>query len=342
MKHRTLFLALVAFLAVAGPLRAHHGQEFLLVQDATTPEPLYGSLFSSFEWSKYGSEDELSLEPGFLLGVAPHVSLGATVNVADEGRGWDYQSVTPYIHVELTPRTWPVRIAVMGGYEFGQGNDDAPRTRTRTIRTTTKGKKVTRTVTTGDAAGGTDDEEPVPCGPEYGPDAPPCDDVSPPAGAASARRHSIRHSGHASHQTTVTTTTVSRGTTTTRTVTEEIGGLSEPSGIHRHGENHFFARLIVEADLTPSDKFIFNLIHVSPENGRPAWGYAAGLRHSFNHDWAVGLEAIGDFGDANEHEAVLGAYWSPTHHLTLKLGAGTGLTEESSDFSLRTGLVWRF
>jgi hypothetical protein len=100
--------------------------------------------------------------------------------------------------------------------------------------------------------------------------------------------------------------------------------------------------MIVEADLTSKDKIIFNLIGLWPEGSKPAWGYACGVRHSFSHTWATGLEAIGDFGEANEHELVLGGYCSPNHHLALKIGAGLGLTSSSPDFSVRTGVVWRF
>jgi hypothetical protein len=186
-----------------------------------------------------------------------------------------------------------------------------------------------------------------PCGPAYGPDAPPCPAPVAPA-LAPARRP--RHAGHTPDPSVPSPAPTpqpdSSGPSTKTPAPSRVHHRADSppayDGIHRHGEDHAFARVIIEADLTPADKVIFNLLALWPESGKPAWGYAAGYRHVFSHAFAAGVEAIGDFGDANEHELVLGGYVSPTHHLTFKLGAGMGLTATSPDFSLRTGVVWRF
>ena len=114
------------------------------------------------------------------------------------------------------------------------------------------------------------------------------------------------------------------------------------AGIHRHGENHFFGRLIIESDLTSADKVLVNVIAVVPERGSAAWGYAAGYRHAFHHALALGVEAIGDFGDGDEHEILAAAYVEPVDSWLLRLGAGFGLSDNAPDFSLRAGVVWRF
>ena len=335
------------------------------MQDATAPSLWSGSAFGSFEWGKYGSADELSLEPGFLLGVAPNISLGATTSFIDDGDGWKYQSVSPFVHVQVTPSTWPVRVALYAGYEFADRSAETPARSTAPAsaavvsRPPRRAGKSTGTPATpapsigagsGTDTGGGDTGGPVVCGPDYGPDAPPCDDEV-------ARLRVARHAGHTTPEPTpvptpaaaTTAPPTSKAARKTQHAAPIRKSTSAPAaqpaaydGIHRHGENHAFTRLIVEADLTARDKAIINLIGIWPQDGKPAWGYAGGVRHSFSHAWAAGLEAIGDFDAHGEHELVLGGYWSPTHHATLKLGIGTGLTEASPDFSLRTGLVWRF
>ncbi len=114
------------------------------------------------------------------------------------------------------------------------------------------------------------------------------------------------------------------------------------SSIHNHDENVFTTRLTFEADLTPRTLFGANLITVFPEDSAVAWGYAVGLRHRFIPTAAVGVEASGDFRSDGYHEVLTAVYWQPIHHLILKAGVGTGLTEESPDLSLRLGLVYAF
>lgn len=131
-------------------------------------------------------------------------------------------------------------------------------------------------------------------------------------------------------------------------VNDHSTGLSEDaldhghSGIHAHGTGGFRARLILEGDLGDSTRLAVNIINVIPEDGDTAWGYAAGLRHAFHHDLAVGIEAMGDFESDARHEVLGGVYWSPVHELMFKFGVGTGLTSESPNVSIRGGLVWKF
>jgi hypothetical protein len=174
----------------------------------------------------------------------------------------------------------------------------------------------------------------VGCGPEYGPDAPPCDE----ANDEQPHDHSTHDHG--------TPSTNGKTTKLVKKPKKEAPNTQTAShkhrGGHRHGETAFHARLILEADLTTADKLVFNLIHMSPKEGKPAWGYAAGFRHRFHHDFALGVEATGDFDEQGEHLIVGGAYFSPLHHLTLKFGLGFGLTEQSPDTSILTSAVWKF
>ncbi len=325
--------------------RAHHGRDFILLQDYSQPAQGSGNLTSGFEWSRSGGADEYSVEPGLLYALMPRVAVGLTGTFMDEGTGFGYASFMPYIHWQITPRssTFPIRIALVTGYQFAENRDPSP----VKVKVITPGKRLpvtksaTRTITLPDDGGG--NEDPGPCGPEYGPDAPPC-----PTTPVRVSRHT-RHAGHdpggPPQPTTIIVSSSSTSNTSGPPTTSFLYVTPETphgEGIHRHAEAFFSAKLILEADVTPEDKLLVNLINITPESGKPAWGYGVGYRHSFTHSIGVGLEAIGDCGDANEHEIVLATYLSPTHHLTFNLGIGHGLTKQSSDFSIRTGLVWRF
>ena len=345
------------------PARAHHGQDFLLLQDYPVPLVGRGAVYSGFDWSRYGSVNESGVESGAMIGIAPRLALGTNVEFSDAQGGWGYSSVTPYLRLQLTPpgSKFPLRVGLQVGYQFAE-TQDPERVRVKVI---TPGRPIkqpaanTRTIAVNnpeDTGGGGNGggEDPQICGPEFGPDAPLCPEPKSSVlrrlfvpQDKGRRRHSEHTGGPPPTPTTPTSTTqvnsdsmlLGPSTTSFLYVTPET---TPATGIHRHGENFLNVRLIVEADITPRDRLLLNFINITPASGKPAWGYAGGWRHSFNHDWATGIEAVGDIGNANEHEVVLGGYFSPRHDVIMKLGVGVGLTGQSADVSLRTGIVWRF
>ena len=351
--HQCLLASIVA--CSLTPAHAHHGQGFLLLQDYPVPSVWNGNVYSGFEWSQFGGTDESGVETGIMLAIAPRLALGMNVEFSDALRGWGYSSVTPYLHLQLTPpqSKFPLKVALQAGYQFAETQDPAP----VRVKVITPGKRITRDVkapqsttsttvtepSTGDEDGGSS-----PCGPEYGPDAPPCPEPAPVARVSTSRARHVAHT--TTPPTTVTTTTTASGSggssastligPPTTSYVFMTPAETPATGIHRHGESFFTARLIMEADLTSSDKLVMNFINVTPERGSPAWGYAAGVRHSFSHMWGMGVEAIGDLGQG-EHELVLGGYCT-SHAWVLKVGVGVGLSRESADVSLRTGVVLRF
>lgn len=118
-------------------------------------------------------------------------------------------------------------------------------------------------------------------------------------------------------------------------------GHAHDSAVHNHSSNAVKSRLIIESDFGAT-KVIFNLISLLTEDGEAGWGYAAGVRHHVSDTIALGVESLGDFETDGWHELIGGVYFQPIHALTLKLGAGFGLTDATPDFTLRTGVVWRF
>ena len=343
---KRIFLIPIALLAVAASAHAHHGLDFLLLQDATFPQPWSGSFFNNSEWTRERALDEYATEPGLHLGVLPGLSAGVMSHFADMGDGWAYSSTTPYVVINLLPvEIKGVRVALWTGYEFASEDEthtaspSSKKTRSTSRRTataavtaapstavasttnsTTKGKSApgaSRSRHTGGTTGG------------GGPDAPATGThdhpVAAPAAAPPPRRDE----------------------TNQQVVAEPVVvPIVEPvhvhEGIHRHGESGLHSRLIIEADLSKHDKIVANLINFTPEHGKGAWGYGVGIRHAFHHDFAMSVEAVGDFDASLEHQALVAAHWSPVHWLAIKVGVGVGVTPEASDVAVHTGIVWRF
>ena len=272
-----LVLLLLLFQAVA---RAHHGQDFLVTLDAGVPRPGHFTAFTSFEWSKVGDTDELSLEPGFMAGVLPGLALGTSFRLADEGPGgWDYTAVDPQLLWTLPTGDLPVSLAFSAGYVFANGS----------AAHTDAGVGHSHGIPSG--------------GIDPGPDGP------PPGSDTGNHVHFHDHSH---------------------------------GGIHRHGEDHFHFRFIADATITEDTRFVLNLIGVAPGSGEVDFGYSLGIRQRLSHDWAIGLENIGDFNLHGENELIAGLYWTPVHDCTIRLGLGAGIGSASTDFSVRSGITWRF
>lgn len=324
--------------------QAHHGLDFLLLQDTSIPSPLSGAFFNNAEWSRENIDDEYSTEPGLYLGVAPGIGLGVTSHFSDSGDGWAYAATTPYVVVNLLPPDIKgFRVALWAGYEFA-AKEDAPHSSSTSpsSRSSTKQRKTAKTSSatvssnsgksTGSSGSGKKITSPNgpsrheggTCNPNAGPDAPPCPGTHNHSTAAPAATKDEPETEEAAPVPVADTSSHTH------------------QGIHRHGESGLHTRLIIEADLSSRNKLVANLINFTPEEGKGAWGYGIGMRHSFTHDLAMSLEAIGDFNADLEHQVVVAAHISPVHWLTFKVGVGVGITPEASDVAVHTGLVWRF
>ena len=117
---------LIALLAISPAVAlAHHGQDFLLNYDPEVPEVRHAVAFSAFEWSKQGGDDELSVEPGFMAGIAPGLAIGSTVRFADDGEDWAYSGVNPMIQYLLPIDSERWSFGVYAGYLFAEESDHA-------------------------------------------------------------------------------------------------------------------------------------------------------------------------------------------------------------------------
>ncbi len=115
------FLALLFFLLTT-TLHAHHGRDFILIQDSTIPHQFSGVAVAGYEWVRDGDTSEFSSEPGFFMGLLPALAFGLSAGFADEGDGWDYTGVTPQFVVSVIPPVGPMnfRAGFWTGYEFAE------------------------------------------------------------------------------------------------------------------------------------------------------------------------------------------------------------------------------
>jgi hypothetical protein len=263
---------------------AHHGQDFFVTLDSEVPAVYSATTFTSFEWSRSGTTDELSFEPGFLVGIAPGLAAGMSVSLEDDGGGnWNYSGITPQVQFQIPTGDFPVSFGISASYSFADGAAGHEHG------------------AAGHSHGEGDDDEDL----DLGPDAPPAD-------SDDDHDHGHSHSEH-SHD-----------------------------GIHRHGEDYFQLRFVAEAALDDKTRLVGNLIGVATDSGEIDLGYALGIRRQIHHDFALGLEATGDFDRHGEHEVIGGVYWSPTHTCVIRLGVGAGIGAVASDFSVHSGVTWRF
>lgn len=112
------------FLSALPRAQAHHGRDFILVQDSAIPGYLSGVAVAGFEWTRDGSTNEFSSEPGGYIGLAPALAFGITAGFSDDGSGWRYSGVTPQFIVSLVPPTGPLnfRAGLWLGYEFAESS----------------------------------------------------------------------------------------------------------------------------------------------------------------------------------------------------------------------------
>jgi hypothetical protein len=122
MKSVTFVFSSLSCLALStASLRAHHGQDFILVEDYEVPQPAMGILFANFEWMRTDGGDEFGVEPGLLVGIFPRVAAGIQGRFdGGDGEQWDFASVAPSLHVQLTPPDvdFPFKLGISAAYEF--------------------------------------------------------------------------------------------------------------------------------------------------------------------------------------------------------------------------------
>lgn len=349
--------------------RAHHGQEFFLLNDARVQAPGSGLFQTTFSFADEGYEDSLSLSPGLVIGVLPRTALSVIADFADEeGKGWTYRSVEPSVLLDLTPKNLrlPVRFGISLGYQFAENPgessahqhgvtgvsgatlehahlDSSAHRHAGASQTAAHDHSSHSHVPAPSAGTGVAGTTPPTSG-ESNPDALTAEEIAAMEAANANASPPAPAPRGISRTTSKNVIKCKSSAATTAHAHQEADGHSHShaDSIHNHDSNLFTCRIAFEADLTKTTLLVGNLICSLPEEGSAAWGYGIGLRQKIRAGLAVGVEALGDFDPHGYQEALAAVYWEPMHHLTLKAGVGTGLSTTSPDATLRAGLVWMF
>lgn len=111
---------LLLFFILTSSLPAHHGRDFIFIQDSAIPAPFSGVALAGFEWSREGDKSEFTSEPGFYMGLTSALAFGLTAGFSDEGDGWNSTGLTPQFIVSVMPATGPLnfRMGLWTGFEF--------------------------------------------------------------------------------------------------------------------------------------------------------------------------------------------------------------------------------
>lgn len=119
-------LCLLAFLHPTR-LSAHHGRDFILIQDSAIPQQFSGVAIAGYEWQRDGDTDSFSTEPGFFIGLAPALAFGLSAGFSDEKGDWSYTGITPQFVLSILPPTGPknFRVGLWAGYEFAEEQNDS-------------------------------------------------------------------------------------------------------------------------------------------------------------------------------------------------------------------------
>ena len=124
-KQHTLFSILAA---LTMPLSSHAcGRDFFLCDPSSLPEG-GGSLFlPTFKWDRHDGEDEFETSLGLVHPLTTRIAFDGYLSFADEGDGWEMETVTPGLLFDLTPdmENSPVRFGLFTAYKFAvNGGDD--------------------------------------------------------------------------------------------------------------------------------------------------------------------------------------------------------------------------
>jgi hypothetical protein len=84
-----------------------------------------------------------------------------------------------------------------------------------------------------------------------------------------------------------------------------------------------------------------NILLEEPSGSSGEWGYATGVRHSFSHDHAFGLELNGSLESNGSSEALIGYYGELSNRFSVNAGVGAGI-DGGPDWSVRTAFIWQF
>lgn len=119
MKVALLFLAIATAVLVPRQSSAC-GRDFFLCDPSSLPEGGGSLLLPTFKWDRHNGEDVFEMSVGLVHSLTKRMAFDGYFSFADEGEGWEMETVTPGLLFDLTPdmENSPVRFGLFTAYKF--------------------------------------------------------------------------------------------------------------------------------------------------------------------------------------------------------------------------------
>ena len=126
-----LSLVLTALLAAFTTLPTNEanacGRDFFLCDPSSLPEGGGCLVLPTFKWDRHDGKDEFEYSTGLVYPLTKRMAFDGYFSFADEGEGWEMETATPGLLVDLTPdmENSPVRFGLFTAYKWAvNGGDD--------------------------------------------------------------------------------------------------------------------------------------------------------------------------------------------------------------------------
>ena len=120
-------IAAIITLTALAPRHARAcGRDFSLCDPASLPKSGSTLLIPTFKWERNGGQDEFEFSTGVVQPLSKRVAFDGYVSFSNEGNGWETETVTPGLLIDLTPNLEDsrVRFGAFAAYKFAVNGDE--------------------------------------------------------------------------------------------------------------------------------------------------------------------------------------------------------------------------
>ena len=129
MRKKLSIIAATALVSVILPANqaVSCGRDFFVCDPASLPEGGASLFLPTFNWERHNADDEFELSLGLVHPLTKRIAFDAYTSFADEGDGWEIETLTPGFLFDLSPdlENSPVRVGLFTACKFAlNGADD--------------------------------------------------------------------------------------------------------------------------------------------------------------------------------------------------------------------------
>lgn len=127
MKIYSFLIVTALLLTLAAPPARGCGRDFFICDPSSLPPGLATLLLPTFRWDRDNGEDEFEFSVGLVHPLTPRIAFDGYVSFSDEQGGWEMETLTPGLLIDLTPdmEDSPVRFGLFSAYKWAvNGGDD--------------------------------------------------------------------------------------------------------------------------------------------------------------------------------------------------------------------------